>query len=220
MMDFAALRQRMVDNQIRPSAVTDAELIRAMLAVPRELFVADEEKAFAYADREVAMASVAPGRRMLVPVQLARLVQALPLGADAKVLDVGCGSGYAAAILARLAGTVVALEENRQLAALAREGLQRLDASNVTIVEGRLVDGWPVEAPYDAILVEGAVELVPDALVEQLKEGGTLAAIVRSDRISRATLFERVAGHATKWPQFEAWAAPLPGFDAKPVFVF
>jgi protein-L-isoaspartate(D-aspartate) O-methyltransferase len=220
MMDFEALRLRMVDNQVRPSAVTDAELIRAMLAVPRELFVADEEKPFAYADREVAMASAAPGRRMLVPVQIARLLQALPLGPHAKVLDVGCGSGYAAAVLARLAGSVVALEENRQLAAMARDRLARVNASNVNVVEGRLVDGWPAEAPYDAILMNGAIEVVPDALMEQLKEGGALAAIVRSERISRAMLFERVGGHASKWPQFEAWATQLPGFEEKPVFVF
>ncbi len=220
MVDFAALRQRMVDNQIRPSAVTDPDVVRALLVVPREEFVARDEKPFAYADRELIMSPAAPERRMMIPVQLARLAQALPFGPHAKAIVVGCGSGYSAAVLGRLAGSVVALEEDAALAPLAREKLAAVGATNVTVVEGRLTEGWRSEAPYDAILIGGSVEVVPDALIAQLKPGGMLAAIVRTERISRAMLYERVGEGATKWPQFEAWATPLPGFDRRPEFVF
>ena len=220
MGDFSALRQRMVDNQIRPSAVTDPDVIRAFLAVPRERFVAEEEKPFAYADRELLMSRSAPQRRMMIPVQLARLVQALPLGPEAKAMVVGSGSGCSAAVLAELAGSVVALEEDAGLAAMARERLMELGARNVSVVEGKLVEGWPAEAPYDGILIDGAVEVVPDALIAQLRRGGILAAIVRLERISRAMLYERVGDGAAKWPLFEAWATLLPGFRRKPEFVF
>jgi protein-L-isoaspartate(D-aspartate) O-methyltransferase len=166
------------------------------------------------------MSEAAPHRRMMIPVQLARLVQALPLGPDSKAMVVGCGSGFSAALLARLAGSVVAVEADAGLASMARERLARVGAANVTVVEGPLTEGWPAEAPYDAILIDGAVEVVPDALIAQLRPGGVLAAIVRLERISRAMLYERVGDAATKWPQFEAWAALLPGFERKPEFVF
>jgi protein-L-isoaspartate(D-aspartate) O-methyltransferase len=220
MVDFGELRQRMVDNQIRTNAVTDPEVIRAFLTVPREMFVADAEKPFAYADRELMMSPAASRRRTLIPFQLARLAQALPLGPQAKAMVVGAGSGCSAAVLAQLAGSVVAVEEDAGLAGMARERLAAVGATNVTVVEGKLVEGWPAEAPYDAILIDGSVEVVPDGLVAQLKLGGILAAIVRLDRISRAMLYERVGDDVTKWPQFEAWATPLPGFERKPEFVF
>jgi protein-L-isoaspartate(D-aspartate) O-methyltransferase len=220
MADFDVLRRRMVDNQIRTSAVTDADVIRAFLTVPREAFVAEAEKPFAYAERELMMSPEAPERRTLVPVQLARLAQALPLGPDAKAMVVGCGSGCSAAVLAQLARSVVAVEEDAGLAGMARERLSDIGVSNVSVVEGELVEGWQAEAPYDAILIDGAVEVVPDALVAQLKPGGILAAIVRLERVSRAMLYERVGKDVTKWPQFEAWATPLPGFQRKREFVF
>jgi protein-L-isoaspartate(D-aspartate) O-methyltransferase len=220
MADFAALRQRMVDNQIRPREVTDLDVIRAFLTVPREIFAAPEERPFAYADRELKMAASAPSRRMMDPVRLARLVHALPRGPEIKAMVVGCGSGYSAAILAPLAGSVVALEEDPALAALARANLGTLGAANVSVVEGKLVEGCPGHAPYDAILVDGAVELLPDSLLSQLKAGGTLAAIERDDRVSRAMLYEKVGAEATKWPLFDAWATLLPGFERKREFVF
>lgn len=220
MPDFGALRQRMVDNQIRPNAVTDPDVIQAFLMLPREAFVAEAERPFAYADRELVMSPDAPQRRTLIPVQLARLLQALPLGPEAKALVVGCGSGLSAVLLSPLAGSVVALDEDAGLAAMARERLAGLGAANVTVVEGKLTEGWAAESPYDAILVDGAVEVVPDGLIGQLRSGGILAAIVRLERISRAMLFERVGDDATRWPQFEAWATLLPGFERKPEFVF
>ena len=220
MADFAVLRQRMVDNQIRTSEVTDRDVIRAFLTVPRELFAEPAERPFAYADRELKMAASAPTRRMLDPVRLARLVHALPRGPETKAMVVGCGTGYSAAILAQLAGSVVGVEEEPALAALARETLASLGVSNVSVVERKLAEGYTAGAPYDSILVDGAVEILPEFLVKQLKPGGRLATIERDDRVSRATLYERVGEDATKWPLFDAWATLLPGFERRREFVF
>ena len=220
MIDFAALRQQLVDNQIRPSEVTDRELVKAILAVPRELFVTPDEQPFAYSDRELRMAKSASHRRLLDPVQLARLMQALAVNPDAKVMVIGCGSGYSAAILSRLSGFVVAVEEDQELAGMAAETLSALGAANVSVVCSALADGHAAEAPYDAILIDGAVELVPDALIAQLKQNGQLAVIEREEGNSRAMLYERIGHGATKWPLFDAWATMLPGFERTREFVF
>jgi protein-L-isoaspartate(D-aspartate) O-methyltransferase len=133
---------------------------------------------------------------------------------------IGCGSGYSAAILARLAGRVVAVEEDEGLAQQARRNFEALGASNVVVISAPLVGGCAAEAPYEAVLVDGAVEVLPDALFQQLKPGGVLAVIERDERLSRAMLYERIGGDAAKWPLFEAWAALLPGFERKREFVF
>ena len=220
MVDYGALRRRMVDNQIRPSEVTDHKVIAAFLSVPREIFVEDREKPFAYAERELIVSDAVPGRRTLVPVQLARLTQALRIRPDTKVMVVGCNTGCSAAVLARLAGSVVAVEEEPALAAVARERLATLGATTVTVVEAPLSEGCPAEAPLDGILIDGAVEVVPDALWKQLRPGGVLATIERTPRISRAMVYERVGDDVAKWPQFEAWATLLPGFERTSEFVF
>jgi len=218
MTDFAVLRRRMVDNQLRTNDVTDHAILGAFQAVPRESFAVPADAPFAYADRELLMSDAAPGRRMMEPVRLARLVSALPLGPAAKALVVGCGTGYSAALLTHLAGSVVALEEAPALAAIAREKLKGF--SNVAVVEGKLTEGCPKEAPFDAILVDGAVEMMPDSLVAQLESDGILATIERDDRLSRAMLYERVGAEPTKWPRFDAWATLLPGFERPRAFVF
>ena len=220
MHDYAMLRQRMVDNQIRPSEVTDHEVLKAFLNVPRELFVAPSEQPFAYADRDLRMSETNRDRAMIPAVQLARLVQALPRGAATKLAVIGCGTGCSAAILARLAAWVVAVEEDETLAGAARDRLRNLGAANVAVVQARLTDGYPPEAPYDGVLVDGAVEYVPDALIRQLKPGGLLAVIERGERVSRAMLYERVGEDAAKRPLFDAWAPLLPGFERKREFVF
>lgn len=220
MHEFSALRQRLVDNQIRPSEVTDHGLIKAFLAVPREMFVEPAERPFSYSDRELRYSASAPGRRLMDPVHLARLIQMLPIGPQSKVMVVGCGTGYSAAILARLAGSVVALEEHEELANVATRLLLATDTANVTVVNAKLSQGWPEVAPYDAILLDGAVEVVPAAILSQLKPHAALAAIEMSDRISRAMLFERVGKEVSKRPRFEAWATLLPGFARQNDFVF
>lgn len=221
MDDYMTLRRRMVDNQIRPSEVTDYAVIKAFLSVPREIFVEPAEQPFAYADRELKLpASAGLERRMMAPVNLARLVQLLPLGAQAKILTIGCGTGYSAAILARLAGAVVAVEEDERLAAWAGEKLAALDAANAGVIRAGLTQGAPAEAPYGGILIDGAVETVPDAIIAQLKPDGVLAVIERDERASRAMLYKRVGADAAKWPKFEASATLLPGFARKREFVF
>lgn len=220
MTDFATLRQRMVDNQIRTSAVTDHLIIGAFLSVPREIFVEAAEQPFAYADRELAMAATAPQRRMIEPVLLARLVQALPLTSQTNALVVGCGTGYSAAIVGRLAGTVIALEQDAGMAEIARARLAAVGATNAKVVTGKLSDGHAAGGPYGAILVEGAVERLPEALTGQLAPEGALATVEREERISRAMLYERVGAEVSRWPQFEAWATLLPGFERKRAFVF
>ncbi len=220
MTDFAALRQRMVDNQLRPSEVTDRDVLDAFQTVPRERFVPADQRPFAYADRDLVMDEAVPGRRMMEPVRLARLINALPLGPEAKVMVVGGGTGYSAAILSRLAASVVVVEGDAALANKARSGLADVGATNVTVVEAKLTDGCPSAGPYDAILVDGSVEVAPDSLVKQLATGGMLATIERDERVSRATLYERVGDSVTQWPRFDAWAAVLPGFERKREFVF
>jgi protein-L-isoaspartate(D-aspartate) O-methyltransferase len=222
MQDFASLRQKMVDNQIRPSEVTDSRVIRAFLTVPRERFVADADKPFAYSDKEIVLSAGGDSRRvMMAPVLLARMVQALRITPDAVVLVVGCGTGYSAAILAHLAGSVVAVEEDPVLADAAEAGLRKLGIDNVAVVQGKLTAGYPSEGPFDAILVDGSVDVLPESLAEQLNVGGLLTVIQRQDRISRAMLYERVSTEVTRWPLFEAWTAEiLPGFERKPEFVF
>ncbi len=136
------------------------------------------------------------------------------------MLDVGCATGYSSALLARLARSVVALEQDAALVRLARENLQAVGASNVTVVAGPLTDGWQAEAPYDVIFVNGATEIVPHALCHQLKDGGRLVAVMGRPPNSRAMLYRSVAGDASGWPIFDASAPLLPGFAATPAFVF
>ncbi|MYZ47707.1 protein-L-isoaspartate O-methyltransferase family protein [Propylenella binzhouense] len=222
MTDFALLRQRMVENQIRPSEITDRRLIAAFLATPREIFVPPSQKPFAYADKDLPVASGPEGdRAMMAPVQLARLVQALDAGESDVALVVGCMTGYSAAILARLAASVVAVDEDEVLVRTAEERLRDLAIDNAAVLRGKLTEGYPDEGPYDVILMDGAVEVRPEGILAQLGKGGRLAVVERADRISRAVLYERTRhDEIGRRPLFEAWVPMLPGFRRKPSFVF
>jgi protein-L-isoaspartate(D-aspartate) O-methyltransferase len=217
MVDFAQARRTMVDCQIRTSDVTDLRLISAFQAVPREQFVPAAQRAIAYLDRDVP---VGAGRALLKPMVLAKLLQALTLSENDRVLVVGCATGYSSAVLAGLVSSVVALEQDAGLAAAARENLRASGAGNATVVTGALAAGWPDGAPYDVILVEGACESVPEALLGQLREGGRLAAIVGTGPMGKATIHRMAAKHAAPQPLFDAAAAVLPGFARPPAFVF
>ena len=217
MVDSAQARRAMVDGQVRPHDVTDLRIIAALLEVPRELFFPPTQRALAYLDAEVPVAGT---RVQLKPMVFAKLLQAAEIAENDRVLDVGCATGYSSAVLGKLAGGVVALEEDAALARKASETLAQLGLANASVATGQLTAGWPQAAPYDAILIEGAVEVVPDALVAQLKDGGRLVAVVGSVPMGKATLYRRIGSHVTALPLFDAAAPLLPGFAKPPAFVF
>jgi len=217
MFDTATARRLMVDGQVRVADVTDPDLLEAMLRLPRERFVPPERAELAYLDTDIP---IAKGRALLKPMVLAKLIQAAGVRRGDRVLDVGCGTGYSAAVLARLAGTVIALEEDADLARQARQALAAVGAGNVEVVVGPLTAGWPAGVPYDVILLDGAVEIVPEALGRQLKPGGRMVGVCGRPPASKAMIYHGIEGQVVGRPIFDAAARVLPGFVAPPAFVF
>jgi protein-L-isoaspartate(D-aspartate) O-methyltransferase len=215
MTDFATARRHMVDGQVRTADVTDLRILSAMLEVPRERFVPEASSDLAYLDIDLP---VGEGRCLLKPMVLAKMIHATELASDSRVLDVGCATGYGAAIMARLAGQVVALEQDAGLAKAARAALS--GQPNVTVVSGPLTAGWPQGSPYDVIILEGATEIPPDTYLSQLKEGGRLVCVLGSGPGTRAMLYCRSGDDLGGRPVFDANAALLPGFAKAPVFAF
>ena len=221
MIDFAAARRMMVDGQVRTSDVTDLRLIAAMMAVPRERFVPDTRADLAYLDIDLPVTEGHGGeRRLLKPMVLAKLIQAADVGESDHVLVVGCATGYSAAVLSRLAKSVVALEQDATLAARARENLLAIGANNVTVANGPLTAGWPAAAPYEVILLDGASEVVPKTLFGGLKAGGRLLGVIGRVPTSKAMLYRSSGKEASGRPVFDAAAPLLPGFVEPPAFVF
>jgi protein-L-isoaspartate(D-aspartate) O-methyltransferase len=217
-MDYAAARQHMIDSQIRTNKVTDPNVIEALAAVPREVFVAEAQRKLAYIDRPVAIGA---GRRMTEPMVLARLLQAAHLKTGETALVVGAGTGYSAAILSRLVKKVVALESAPELAERARAILGGQGIGNVGVVAGDLAAGRPADGPYDFILVDGAAEVVPDALTAQLADRGRLAVVIKEKGVvGRGTLFVKADGVVSHRAIFDADAEVLPGFTRPQRFVF
>lgn len=218
MVDYAAARLNMVEGQIKPNKVIDQALIDAMMAVPRERFVPADRRGVAYVDEDVA---VGGGRVLMEPRVLGRLLNDARITPGSRVLIVGAGTGYSAALISRLAAKVVALEEDKALQATARGTLSELGSQRVTLAEGRLAEGWAAEGPYDVILVDGAVAEVPAALLAQLAPGGRLLTVVDDgDGVGRAMLVSTVDGVVSQRPLFDAATAMLPGFERKPAFQF
>lgn len=216
-MDTAHARRTMVDNQVRPHDVTDLRILGALLAVPRERFLDPPHRAIAYLDTEVPVS--AESRRMLLkPIVFGKLLQAAGIKESERVLDVGCATGYSAAVLAKLAATVVALEEDAALVRAAGSNLA--EVNNVSVVTGPLTSGWPQGGPYDVILLEGRSEIAPEQLCGQLADGGRLLAVIGSAPMGKATIYTKAGPHVTARPLFDAGAPVLPGFVKPPEFVF
>ena len=223
MIDFAEARRMMVEGQIRTYDVTDLRILTAMLEVPRERFVPRDKQAVAYLDRDIAVEPAKPAgliRYLLKPAVLARLIQAANIADDDHVLDVGCASGYSTAVLSRLAGSVVALEEDAKLAGLAKTTLADLAATNVRVRTGALAEGAADQAPFNAILLNGSAGVVPATLIRQLKDGGRLVCVRGGPPMGKATIYRSVSGHVTGQAIFDAVAPPLPGFSRPAEFVF
>lgn len=217
MIDFEAARVKMVESQIRTTDVTSHSVLRAFLSVPREAFVPEKLRALAYADADIQLA---PGRYLMDASPLAKLLQAAAITKDDRVLDVGAGSGYVAALLSQLAGPVTALESDAGLIEDARKNLASFDCPNVEIVSGDLATGHASAAPYDLIFIEGAVEEVPSALLDQLAEGGRLVAVVGYGNSAQAKILIREHGAISESSRFNLSVKPLPGFAKAREFVF
>jgi len=207
----------MVDCQVRPSDVTRFSVIDAMLWAPREQFVPRAQRPVAYADAQIPLAQ---GRALLDARTFAKIIDAAAIGRDDLVLDVGAALGYSSVVVARMAAAVVALEQDEGMSAHLQSALTELEVDNVVVETAPLVDGAPGSGPYDVILVEGAVSAPPTGLLNQLKVGGRLTAIVQDGPLGQARLFIRTEGGFSSRRLFDATAPLLPGFEPQPAFEF
>lgn len=215
---FADARTCMVDSQIRPNRVTDPQVLTAMRRLPRERFLPPNVLSLAYADEDVPLGN---GRFMMEPMVFARLLQAANLRENERVLIVGCGTGYGAAVLAACGCRVTGLEDDPSLLALA-DAVLPIEAPGVTLVSGPLAAGWPGNAPYDLILIEGAVPEIPPALVAQThrETGRILAAICAPGRITQAVIAEATAVGLGLSTLFDCATPPIPSLRKAPAFAF
>jgi protein-L-isoaspartate(D-aspartate) O-methyltransferase len=220
MVDFTQARRMMVDSQLRTFDVNDIPLLDAMDSVPRERFVLPGREELAYIDQDIPVSNGAERRYMLSPMIMARMIQSLAIEPGEKVLDVACGRGYSSAVMAELGARVTALESDEALAASALECLGDVGVRGVSVRSGPLDQGCSENAPYDAILVNGAVELRPEQLLRQLAEGGRLICVKGRGRAARATLYIRSGDTFGERSLFDAAAPLLAPFQIKPGFTF
>ncbi|MCA6107777.1 protein-L-isoaspartate O-methyltransferase family protein [Bradyrhizobium cenepequi] len=221
MSGFSTARQKMVDGQVRTSDVTDARIIDAMLAVPREAFVPDSKRALAYLDLDLDVSEGGVVKRYLIkPAVMAKMLQAADISSTDRVLVVGCATGYAAAVVARFAGEVFATEGEPALADRAKAALAELGVANVTVGAAPAAKGDAADAPFDVIVLNGATEILPHELYEQLREGGRLVGVFALSQPQRAAIVTRAHGDCGHRPLFDAAAPVLPGLERLPAFVF
>ena len=215
MTDFAARRTAMVDGYIRPSDVTKFPIIDAMLSVPREAYVPDAMRELAYIGEHMELGG---GRAVMDARVLAKTLDVLDIRAGELVLDIGCAYGYTAAVIARLAEAVVAVEEDGTMAADAEATLAAEGVDNAAVIEAPLTEGAPKHGPYDVITIEGAVETVPGAILDQLKDGGRIAAIFMEGALGELRIGHKTKGRVSWRYAFNATAPLLPGFAAERSF--
>lgn len=215
MTDFAARRTMMVDTQVRPSDVTKLPVIEAMLAVPREDFVPAALRQVAYSGENL---DIGHGRTLLEPRTLAKLLDMLDIQPSELVLDLGCGLGYSAAVIARMAEAVVAIESEADLAAEAERRLSEGGIFNAAVLTAPLTEGAPKQGPYDVILIEGAVQEVPEAILAQLRDGGRIGAVFIEGALGVARIGHRINGRTSWRYAFNATAPVLDAFARAPGF--
>jgi protein-L-isoaspartate(D-aspartate) O-methyltransferase len=223
MNDFASARTKMVDSQLRTEDVTDYDVLAVMAEIARERFVPAHLAALAYIDEDLCVleaSATAPARYLMDPARFAKLVQLAAIAKTDHALVVGCGTGYSAAVIGRLARSVVALESDDALAVAAARTLQELGLENVAVVTGPLEAGFPGKGPYDLILLDGAVEFVPEPLLAQLKDGGRLVGVVGYGRSAPAMIYRKAGKEIGARAAFDAAVRPLPGFRKPKTFVF
>lgn len=216
MSDFASRRVTMVDTQVRPSDVTKFPIIAAMLDIRREVFVPDAQREAAYVGENVDLGG---GRVLLEARTLAKLLDAADLQPEERVLDIGCAYGYSSAVIAHLAGSVIAVESDAAMAAEARRRLAVEGVDNAAVTEGALDRGAAHHGPFDAVIVQGGVEMIPQALLDQTREGGRIAAIFMAGALGKAMIGYKIDGQVTWRFAFNGTAPVLPGFTATRGFV-
>lgn len=222
-VDFSQQRENMIEGQLRTQDVTNVRLIEAVRSIPREEFVPGRRKALSYIDEDLEVAAASGGntaRYLMQPAQFGKLVQLADVKASDFVLDIGCATGYSTAVLSKIASFVVAVECDETLSETATSTLAELDCVNVTVVTGPLEKGHADEAPYDVIFVGGAVDEVPQSLLDQLGEGGRLVAVVGRGNAARAHLFVKEDGVISSRAAFNSAVETLPGFQREAGFVF
>lgn len=210
MTDFAERRTMMVDTQVRPNDVTKFPLIEAMLAIPREEFVPASLRAVAYSGENLHLGD---RRIMLEPRTLAKMIDALDITPGDLVLDLACGYGYSSAVMARMAEAVVAIEDDETMAAEAERRLSEAGVYNVAVLAGSLVEGAAKQGPYDAVLINGGVEDVPTSILDQIKEGGRIAALFHEGALGVVRIGHRLNGRVNWRYAFNAHAPLLPAFE-------
>ncbi|MGA9253677.1 MAG: protein-L-isoaspartate O-methyltransferase, partial [Roseobacter sp.] len=217
MPDFTARRTMMVDTQVRPSDVTKFPIIDAMLSIPREEFVPAALREAAYMGENLDLGD---GRVLLEPRTLAKMLDALDVSNDELVLDVGAAMGYSSAVIAKMAEAVVAVEEDEALYGEAQEALTTAGVDNVILHHGPLVEGAAQHGPYDVIVIEGAAQKVPEAIMDQLKDGGRIACLFQEGALGELRIGLKQAGKVSWRMSFNAGAAVLPGFETEKAFEF
>ncbi len=223
MSDFKAEREIMIDLQIRPNGVTNVALLEAMLEVPREAFVPPSLRSLSYIDdhlRVEAPRKGEPARFLLAPMVFARLAQLARIKKSDRVLDVGAATGYSTAVLAKLAKEIVAVECDAGLAALATDALAAQGIENAKLVIGPLEEGAGDDAPYDVIFINGRIGRTPETLLTQLAPAGRLVVIMGPETAPKARLVTKIDSSIQDVTAFDAAAPMLPGFEAKPAFIF
>ena len=216
-MDFAAARRNMVERQLRTNKISDEAVLEALGQIPRELFVPQGLRTVAYVDEDIPLGG---GRHLIEPMVFGRLLQAADIQRGDLVLEIGCGPGYSTAVLSKLANMVVALECDPELARRCGAALADLAIDNALVVQGPLEQGWPAQAPYNVIVLNGAAERVAETILNQLAEAGRLAGVEMRGGVGRAMLYLRHRGVISGRPLFDAAVPVLPGLAAAPSFVF